>query len=132
MESRFGYDFSSVKIHTDPTARESANAARALAYTVNSDIVLGPRAPREDSPAGQRLLAHELAHIVQRHETGTVGVPQPSQADNDADRIATEFADTELPLRVMRTPPAVLARQAIPGSQPPPRRWRSPPNRVAQ
>ncbi|ULP38004.1 DUF4157 domain-containing protein [Mycolicibacterium rufum] len=118
MESRFGYDFSSVKIHTDPTARESANAARALAYTVNSDIVLGPRAPREDSPAGQRLLAHELAHIVQRHETGTVGVPQPSQADNDADRIATEFADTELPLRVMRTPPAVLARQAIPGSQP--------------
>src|SRR5919199_2087942 len=39
MESRFGYDFSQIQIHTDAKAAESAKAINALAYTVGRDIV---------------------------------------------------------------------------------------------
>jgi Domain of unknown function (DUF4157) len=60
MEPRFGYDFSSVRLHTGSAARRSAADLGALAYTVGSQIVLRNESP---SPA---LLAHELAHVVQQ------------------------------------------------------------------
>ena len=41
MESRFGHDFSSVRVHTDAKAAESAKAVNALAYTVGRDVVFG-------------------------------------------------------------------------------------------
>jgi hypothetical protein len=65
MEGRFGSDFSGVRIHTDRTAAESAKSVGALAYTVGSDIAFGEGqyAPHLDS--GRRLLAHELAHVLQ-------------------------------------------------------------------
>src|SRR5881397_1729997 len=34
MDTRFGHDFSSVRVHTDTKATESARAVNALAYTV--------------------------------------------------------------------------------------------------
>jgi hypothetical protein len=60
MEPRFGRDFSSVRLHTDGAARNSAEDVGALAYTAGSHIVL-----REESPSHQ-LLAHELTHVVQQ------------------------------------------------------------------
>jgi len=64
------HDFSHVRIHTDVKAAESARAVHALAYTVGRDIVFGASqyAPREAK--GQRLLAHELTHVVQQASTG--------------------------------------------------------------
>src|SRR5437870_3523288 len=38
MESRFGHDFSNVRVHTDEQAAESARAIDASAYTVGQDI----------------------------------------------------------------------------------------------
>jgi hypothetical protein len=66
LEPRFGHDFSRVRVHTDTRAAESAKAVGAFAYTVGRDIVFarGHYAPR--SAAGQRLLAHELAHVAQQ------------------------------------------------------------------
>jgi Domain of unknown function (DUF4157) len=66
MEPRFGHDFSRVRVHADTRAAESAKAVGAFAYTVGRDIVFarGQYAPR--SAAGQRLLAHELAHVAQQ------------------------------------------------------------------
>ena len=66
MEARFGWDFGDVRIHTDDSAAESAEAIKAQAYTTGSHIVFGQGqyAPRSD--AGGRLLAHELAHVVQQ------------------------------------------------------------------
>jgi hypothetical protein len=66
FEPRFGFDFSQVRIHTDARAAESARTVNALAYTVGSDIAFaaGQYAPRAAS--GQRLLAHELAHVAQQ------------------------------------------------------------------
>jgi hypothetical protein len=66
MEPRFGHDFSSVRIHTDAQAAESARAVKALAYTVGRDIVFGAGQYAPTVPAGQKLLAHELTHAVQQ------------------------------------------------------------------
>ena len=67
MEQRFGHDFSRVRVHTDAAAEQSALDVNANAYTVGRDIVFGVNqfAPRTN--AGQRLIAHELTHVVQQY-----------------------------------------------------------------
>lgn len=65
MEPRFGYDFGSVRLHTGETARRSAEAVGARAYTVGQHVVL-----REES-ASRGLLAHELTHVVQQDSAPT-------------------------------------------------------------
>jgi hypothetical protein len=67
MESRFGYDFSSVKIHTDEKAASSSNSVNALAYTIGNDIVFGEGHYEPNTLEGRRLLAHELTHVVQQN-----------------------------------------------------------------
>jgi hypothetical protein len=71
MEPRFGHDFSRVRVHTDTKAEESARSVNALAYTVGPDVVFGAGRYLPSTPAGKRLLAHELAHVVQNYETDT-------------------------------------------------------------
>ena len=66
MEPRFGFDFSRVRIHTDAHAAQSANAIQALAYTVNHSIVFSAGSYAPQTKTGRRLLAHELAHVVQQ------------------------------------------------------------------
>jgi Domain of unknown function (DUF4157) len=68
-EPRFGYDFSSVKVHTDNVAAKSAQSINALAYTNGNNIVFnsGQYAPNTDN--GKRLLGHELTHVVQQNKT---------------------------------------------------------------
>jgi hypothetical protein len=66
MESRFCHDFSQVRVHTDAKAAESAQALDALAYTVGRDVVFGSGQYSPETSAGQNLLAHELAHVVQQ------------------------------------------------------------------
>jgi len=65
FEPRLGYDLSSVRVHTDPTAAESARAVEARAYTFGSDIVFAEGEFHPSSESGHELLAHELAHVVQ-------------------------------------------------------------------
>jgi hypothetical protein len=66
MESRFGTDFSDVRIHTGSDAHASAKAVNAHAYTVGSDIVFQRGAYDPESVAGRTMLAHELTHVVQQ------------------------------------------------------------------
>lgn len=65
MESRFGHDFSDVRVHTGTAAAASASGLNARAYTVGRDVVFasGEYAP---TAKGGPLLAHELAHVVQQ------------------------------------------------------------------
>lgn len=65
-EPRFGYDFSHVRVHTDAKAAESARSMNALAYTVGKDIVFGSDSYTSGSSIKKRLLAHELAHVIQQ------------------------------------------------------------------
>src|SRR5207248_27286 len=66
MEPRFGADFSGVRVHTDARAGESARVVNALAYTVGRNVVFGSGYFSSHSNAGRRLLAHELAHVIQQ------------------------------------------------------------------
>jgi Domain of unknown function (DUF4157) len=66
MEPRFGHDFSQVRVHTDARASESAEAVNALAYTVGPHVVFRSGQYTPGTSAGQRLLAHELTHVVQQ------------------------------------------------------------------
>ncbi len=66
MESRFGYDFSRVRIHADEKAAAAAQAVNARAFTMGRHVVFGPNEYAPGSQEGQRLLAHELAHSIQQ------------------------------------------------------------------
>ena len=66
MEARFGYDFGQVRVHTDRAAAQSAHEVSALAYTVGNHIAFAGGQYAPGSAGGNRLLAHELAHVVQQ------------------------------------------------------------------
>lgn len=66
MESRLGHDFSRVRVHTDARAAQSARAVHAPAFTVGQDVVFGAGQYSPGTPAGRRLLVHELAHVAQQ------------------------------------------------------------------
>jgi hypothetical protein len=74
MESRFGYDFGRVQIHTDAAAARSALGLNARAYTLGRDIVFAPGQYAPGTHAGRHLLAHELAHVVQQSPAAASGV----------------------------------------------------------
>jgi hypothetical protein len=94
VEPRFGHDFSRVRVHTDAKAAQSARAVDALAYTVGSDVVFGANRYSPETPDGQRLLAHELAHVVQQ-EGSREDVPGTLRLDSASDapeKVADEAA----------------------------------------
>lgn len=81
METRFGYDFSGVRVHADAKASDSARQIEALAYTAGRDIVFAAGRYEPATAAGRHLLAHELAHVVQQSGGGGVAIqrqPDPS------------------------------------------------------
>lgn len=89
FESRFGADFSGVRIHSDSRANESAKSLNALAYTRGRDVVFGAGQFAPETFDGRKLLAHELAHVLQQGGSETVRTndrhPQPVRLKtNDA------------------------------------------------
>jgi hypothetical protein len=66
MESRFGHDFSKVRVHTDSKAAESAESVNALAYTVGKNVVFNTGQYSPETNTGKQLLAHELTHTIQQ------------------------------------------------------------------
>ncbi len=69
FEPRFAREFSDVRVHTGPQADESARAVNALAYTVGRDVVFGSGQFAPGTAAGDRVLAHELTHVLQQQGT---------------------------------------------------------------
>jgi hypothetical protein len=69
FSSRFGQDFSGVKIHTGKDAADSAKAINAHAYTVGNHIVFNENKYQPESYTGKQLLAHELTHVVQQRQS---------------------------------------------------------------
>ncbi|MDT9191782.1 MULTISPECIES: DUF4157 domain-containing protein [unclassified Limnospira] len=66
MESRFGQDFSEVRIHTDGEAAEMNQNLEAKAFTHGQDIYFNTGEYQPDSESGKKLLAHELTHTIQQ------------------------------------------------------------------
>ncbi|RLG26127.1 hypothetical protein DRN85_03865 [Methanosarcinales archaeon] len=76
FEPRFGYDFGGVRIHTDAHADKFNRALGARAFTLNQDIYISKQDANLNSQEGQRLLAHELTHVVQQN-----AVPSSTQRE---------------------------------------------------
>ncbi|MDT3437436.1 DUF4157 domain-containing protein [Haloarcula sp. 1CSR25-25] len=66
MEQRFDYDFSDVRVHDGAAAAKSTRDVNAHAYTVGPDIVFNPARFTPETYEGQRLIAHELTHVIQQ------------------------------------------------------------------
>ena len=66
FESRFGTDFSGVRIHHDQPAAHLARSINARACTYRNNIYFKQGQYQPQSAAGQHLLAHELTHVVQQ------------------------------------------------------------------
>lgn len=66
FEPRFGRDFSDVRVHTGAAADRTASDLGALAYTVGRHIAFAGNRYAPGSGEGRRLIAHELAHVVQQ------------------------------------------------------------------
>ena len=94
MESVFGHDFSRVRVHADAGAHRLATGLNAHAFTIGGDVAFAAGTYRPGTPAGDALIAHELAHVVQ--QAGALpesGFTQVSGAEyrtleDDADRAA--------------------------------------------
>ena len=92
MESRFGQDFSKVRIHTDDKAAASARAVDAYAYTVGRHVVFGARQYAPGTGEGQRLLAHELTHVVQQKDAQPTTQLRVESASSGAEQQAHSAA----------------------------------------
>lgn len=80
MESGFGADFSSVKIHTDSTSEQINSDIGAQAFTHQNDVYFNTNKFDPDSKEGEFLLAHELAHTIQQ---GAVPVKEGESEQED-------------------------------------------------
>ena len=87
MEPRFGADFGAVRVHADGQAAQSARGLGAAAYTVGDHIVFGAGRFAPATPTGRRLIAHELAHVVQQRHNGACVQREPLPQYKSSDRI---------------------------------------------
>jgi hypothetical protein len=103
FEQRFGNDFSSVRVHADHKADESAKSINAQAYTLGNDIVFSQGRYPPDAESGKRLLGHELTHVLQQRIGGLAshGLLQKQIASEKAGDVAKSVVGeiTGTPLR---------------------------------
>jgi len=129
FENRFGHDFSQVRIHDDARAADSARAVRALAYTVGQDVAFATGQYEPHSAAGRKLLAHELAHVVQQSSamnTVTSGIDRGASDpfEQAADRLAEKVTSQDSAGAATQSaalpplPARSLQRYRVPGELP--------------
>ena len=96
LGAAMGADFSDVRVHTTPAADELSHDLGARAFTTGQDIFFREGTYAPHSAAGESLLAHELAHIVQQgagqvSEGSGMRVNAPGDAfEQAADRAAEQ------------------------------------------
>ena len=120
MEPRFGHDFSRVRIHADGRSGEAAQAVNAHAFTVGRDVVFASGQYAPITQVGQRLLAHELSHVVQQG-SGSISEstalhlnPPGDRFEQEADRVANGvIAMQNGTAQTIASGPARLSRQAL-------------------
>ena len=80
FESRFGHDFSQVRVHDGARATHLASALNARAFTLGNDVVFGAGQYRPHNSQGRHLLAHELTHVLQQSGQHTAIQRQEEEA----------------------------------------------------
>ena len=113
MESRLQEDFSTVRVHADAAAAKAANSVNAVAFTIGDDLVFNGNRYSPLQESGKRLLAHELAHVVQQRRGGPAPAGHVGAAlEQSADRTAAAVLHGSAPVRVDGRSARAIARQA--------------------
>lgn len=73
MQDAFGVDLGDVRLHADAAADELSRSLHARAFTAGRDIYFRQGEYASHTADGQKLLAHELAHVLQQR--GNAGAP---------------------------------------------------------
>jgi hypothetical protein len=119
LEAHSGRDLESVRIHTGSASHEAAEAVHAAAFTVGKDVHFAAGRYDSVSDAGQRLIAHEVAHTLQES-----AIPQARLEDAElsapgdvheryAEAFAEGFARAPTGHAGMMTPPPAPDARAI-------------------
>jgi hypothetical protein len=107
FESRFGRDFSSVRVHNDGSAHALSDELGALAFTHGRHVYFGRGQYDPSSPSGQHLLAHELTHVVQQS-------PSIQRAVADKEQTSSPSAQDRASGAVVQRRPYYFAPRAKP------------------
>src|SRR5215217_7075165 len=85
-----------VRVHTDDTADQLNRSVSARAFATGSDVYFAKGEYNPGSASGDKLIAHELAHVVQQRgssASGPLSVSQPGDAiEQEADAVADRIA----------------------------------------
>jgi hypothetical protein len=115
MEKVFNADFSNVRIHTGDRQAESIGA---LAFTTGNNIYFASGLYNPNTPHGQRMLGHELAHVVQQKAgrvknpfgSGAVVVQEPG-FEAEAERMGFQvYQKFNMPPEINSQPPLLVAQ----------------------
>src|SRR5258708_114767 len=107
MESRFGYNFEQVMLHTDAGSKKAAAQVNARAFTYGHHVVFGEDEYSPRTMKGTKLLMHELTHVVQQTGTEEVRGLSHESAEAEAEAAGERQADPVIgsrPFEVARAP----------------------------
>lgn len=98
-ESALGADLTGIRLHTGSAAAAAAKAIDARAYTVGRDIHFDAGEYAPETVAGERLLAHEIAHAAwpphaERQQYGFKIAPPSDPSERKAEAMARACAAT--------------------------------------
>jgi hypothetical protein len=97
MGQTMGHDFGDVRVHASSEADDLSQQLHAKAFTTGQDIFFREGAYNPGSGDGQKLIAHELTHVVQQSGGGTgtglgrMSVHGPNDSfEQEADKVADQ------------------------------------------
>ncbi|HEX8114063.1 MAG TPA: DUF4157 domain-containing protein [Kofleriaceae bacterium] len=90
MERALGVSLARVRIHTDMVAAHAARVLGAEAFTVGEDIFFADGAFAPEADRGIKLLAHELAHVIQGWQGRAAVGQQRSRVSDPRDPLEHE------------------------------------------
>lgn len=90
FEPRFGRDLSDVRIHTNDEAAVAADGIQARAFALGRNIAFAAGEYRPDAVRGQRLTAHELAHVIQGTQGADPHVIRRAPGDSPEFRVVSD------------------------------------------
>ena len=86
-------DLSDVRVHADDSADTLNRSVSARAFATGTDVYFAKGEYNPGSDSGDRLIAHELAHVVQQRGASASGPLSVSQPGDALEREADEVAD---------------------------------------
>jgi hypothetical protein len=108
MGQKMGADFKQVRVHTGSEANQLSQSLNAKAFTTGSDIYFKQGTYDPNSQAGQKLIAHELTHVVQQGGTSRQPIQKKVDVNEPDDRFekeAEKMAETAVSTQPPTTTP---------------------------